>query len=218
MSPKLSPVRPDSGARHGRNDTRWNQRRTQADSGVFNDTWWTFVKRLITRRSRVQIPPPPPLHQVRSPAPAGLRWFLLCLTGCVQATSSPARTSRGSASMTCATRTPRCSSKPVSRSRSSANAWATPTQASRWRPTNTCSPACNKKQRGPSRRSWTQAARSAASSGSAGVVSTGIGPAIRAQSTHRRPVTGSHPQEAGASSRTQRPRRFHGNVTAEAYP
>ncbi len=49
-SPKLSPVEPDSGALGGRDDTRWNDRRTQARSSDLERSPWTFVKCLITRR------------------------------------------------------------------------------------------------------------------------------------------------------------------------
>ena len=54
---------------------------------------------------------------------------------------SPGSGCRGSASTTCATPTPHCSSPPEHRSRSCPNASATPTPASRWPPTSTCSPA-----------------------------------------------------------------------------
>jgi hypothetical protein len=75
LSPNLSPVETDSSALGGRNDTTWNRRRTQANSSDVESSWWTFVKALITRRSWVQIPPPPPFAQVRGPASAGLRWL-----------------------------------------------------------------------------------------------------------------------------------------------
>ena len=58
-------------------------------------------------------------------------------------------------STTSATPTPPCSSKQASPSKSSPNDSATPPQGSRWRLTNTSSPACNKKPRSPSLHSST---------------------------------------------------------------
>jgi PadR family transcriptional regulator PadR len=54
---------------------------------------WTIVKALITRRSWVQIPPPPASHQVRGPASAGSRWLLSTSTG--HSPPSKQRTQRG---------------------------------------------------------------------------------------------------------------------------
>ena len=44
------------------------------DSSVLNRTGWTLVKRLMTRRSWVQIPPPPPSNQAEARS-GGLRWL-----------------------------------------------------------------------------------------------------------------------------------------------
>ncbi len=63
LSPKLSPAAADSDVLHGRNETRWNERPTREHSSVLNRTRWTVVKSLMTRRSWVQIPPPPPSNQ-----------------------------------------------------------------------------------------------------------------------------------------------------------
>jgi len=60
LSPKLSPVKHDSGVLHRRHRTRWNLGQTRAYSSALTRTRWTVVKALITRRSWVQIPPPPP--------------------------------------------------------------------------------------------------------------------------------------------------------------
>ena len=78
-SPNLSPTRPHRVTSDGRVGTRRIRSRTGRHKWAWAGSPRTFVKPLITRRSRVQIPPPPPSRKQRAgatrrpPARVGLR-------------------------------------------------------------------------------------------------------------------------------------------------
>jgi hypothetical protein len=64
LSPNLSPMGRDSAVLDGRSGTGRTPAWGFRDWAVLGGTRRTFVKLLITRRSWVQIPPPPPSHPV----------------------------------------------------------------------------------------------------------------------------------------------------------
>ena len=87
LSPNLSPVGPDSAVLDGLSGTGRTPGRGFWDWAVLGGTRRTFVKLLITRRSWVQIPPPPPSHQFQRPRFGGVS--LVVGVGCAISDDRP---------------------------------------------------------------------------------------------------------------------------------